>query len=56
MLIGSTACYAGVCDLAESVHGNTVFVGVCVILLHLPFYNFLSWCRPYMLNIKVNIE
>ena len=22
------------------MRGNTVFVGVCVILLHLPFYNF----------------
>ena len=38
------------------MHGNTVFVGVCVILLHLPFYNFLSWCGPYRLNIKDNIN
>ena len=38
------------------MRGNTVFVGVCVILLHLPFYNFLSWCGPYRLNIKDNIN
>ena len=37
------------------MHGNTVFLGVCAILLHLPFYNFLSWCRPYWLIIKLTL-